>query len=327
MKISHSAWCAQLFVRSGRSMSILRSAFLVLSQNRRLRRFCQNSRAGQRLSSRFVAGTEITDAFAVTQALNDQGISVTLDSLGESVTTEVEAHRAAEVYHRVLDWVGTHNARANISVKLTQMGLDIDPGLAESIAEDLVRHARSARSFMRIDMEDSRRTQVTLDIVRRLHARAELRGFVGIVLQAYLYRSESDTVQLLAEGIPVRLCKGAYKEPPEIAFPRKADVDANFVLLARKLLDSPVCHAIATHDPSMIGAVKKFAHRRGIDRRHFEFQMLYGVRRDLQRALAEQGYPVRVYVPFGHDWYPYFMRRLAERPANALFLAKNLFRS
>jgi proline dehydrogenase len=308
-------------------MSLLRSAFLALSKNRSLRRFCENSRAGQRLSSRFVAGTEIADAIAVTQALNSQGIAVTLDSLGESVTTEVEAHRAAEVYHRVLDWVGTHNARANISVKLTQMGLDLDPSLAESIAEGLVRHARSARSFMRIDMEDSQRTQITLDIVRRLHARAELRGFVGVVIQAYLYRSESDTVQLLAESIPVRLCKGAYKEPPEVAFPRKTDVDANFVLLARKLLQSPAYHAIATHDPSMIEAVKKFAHVRGIDRRHFEFQMLYGVRRDLQRALAEQGYPVRVYVPFGHDWYPYFMRRLAERPANAIFLARNLFRS
>jgi proline dehydrogenase len=308
-------------------MSLSRSAFLALSKNRSLRRFCENSRAGQRLSSRFVAGTEIADAFAVTQALNSQGIAVTLDSLGESVTTEVEAHRAAEVYHRVLDWVGTHNARANISVKLTQLGVDLDPCLAESIAEGLVRHARSAGSFMRVDMEDSRRTQVTLDIVRRLHARAELRGFVGVVIQAYLYRSESDTVQLLAESIPVRLCKGAYKEPPEVAFPRKTDVDANFVLLARKLLESPAYHAIATHDPFMIEAVKKFAHVRGIDRHHFEFQMLYGVRRDLQRALAEQGFPVRVYVPFGHDWYPYFMRRLAERPANAIFLARNFFRS
>ena len=308
-------------------MSVLRSAFLGLSRNRSLRRFCESSRAGQRLSSRFVAGTEIADALAVTQTLNNQGITVTLDSLGESVTTEVEAHRAAEVYHRVLDWIGTHKGRANISVKLTQMGLNIDPGLAETIAEGLVRHARSAGSFMRVDMEDSSLTQITLDIVRRLHARAELRGSVGVVIQAYLYRSESDIVQLLAERIPVRLCKGAYKEPPEVAFPRKTDVDANFMLLARKLLESAPYHGIATHDQAIIDNVKKFALSRKIDRSHFEFQMLYGVRRDLQRTLTEQGYPVRVYVPFGREWYPYFMRRLAERPANVIFLAKNLFRS
>lgn len=308
-------------------MSFLRTAFLGLSRSRSLRRFCESSRAGQRLSSRFVAGTEIADALAVTQTLNNQGIAVTLDSLGESVTTEIEAHRAAEIYHRVLDWIGSHRAQANISVKLTQMGLELDPALAESIAEGLVRHAHSTGSFLRVDMEDSQRTQITLDIVRRLHARAELRGSVGVVIQAYLYRSESDVVQLLAENIPVRLCKGAYKEPPEVAFPRKTDVDANFVLLARKLLDGPLHHAIATHDAAIVDTVKKFALSRGIDRGHFEFQMLYGVRRDLQRMLADQGYSVRVYVPFGREWYPYFMRRLAERPANALFLARNLFRA
>jgi proline dehydrogenase len=308
-------------------MAVLRSAFLVLSRNRSLRRFCESSRAGQRLSSRFVAGTEIADAFAVTEALNGQGISVTLDSLGESVATDVEAHRAAEVYHRVLDWIGARKACAHISVKLTQMGLDLSPDLAHSIAEGLARHALAAGSFMRIDMEDSRLTQVTLDIVRRIHARAELRKSVGVVIQAYLYRSEADIEQLLIEGIPVRLCKGAYKEPPEVAFPRKAEVDANYLLLARKLIESPVYHALATHDAAIIDAVKNYARSRRIDRRHFEFQMLYGIRRDLQRSLAGEGYPVRVYVPFGRDWYPYFMRRLAERPANAIFLARNLFRS
>lgn len=308
-------------------MPVLRSAFLALSRNRTLRNFGERTRAGQRLSSRFVAGTEIADAIAVTESLNAQGIAVTLDSLGESVTSEIEAHRAAEVYHRVLEWIGTRKAKANISVKLTQMGLGLDPRLAESITEDLVRHASSTGSFMRVDMEDSRLTQVTLEIVRRLHARAELRDFVGVVIQAYLYRSESDVEQLLAERIPVRLCKGAYKEPPEVAFPRKADVDANFKLLARKLLESPLRHAIATHDPAIIDAVKQYALNSGIERQHFEFQMLYGVRRDLQRKLSGEGYPVRVYVPFGRDWYPYFMRRLAERPANAIFLARNLFRS
>lgn len=311
----------------GRPMPVLRSAFLALSRNRSLRNFCEKTRAGQRLSSRFVAGTEIADAFAVTETLNAQGIAVTLDSLGESVTSEIEAHRAAEVYHRVLDWIGAQKAKANISVKLTQMGLGLDPQLAENISEGLARHASSTGSFMRIDMEDSSLTHITLQIVRRLHARAELRNSVGVVVQAYLYRSESDIEQLLAERIPVRLCKGAYKEAPEVAFPRKTDVDANFVLLSRKLLESPLRHAIATHDVAIIDAVKGYALKRGIDRHHFEFQMLYGVRRDLQRALAGQGYPVRVYVPFGRDWYPYFMRRLAERPANAVFLARNLFRS
>lgn len=310
-----------------RSMPVLRSAFLVLSRNRNLRRFCESARVGQRLSSRFVAGTEISDAFAVTEALNGQNISVTLDSLGESVTSEVEAYRAAEVYHRLLDWIGTHKASAHISVKLTQMGLDLKPELAHTIAEGLARHAAAVGSFMRIDMEDSQRTRDTLDIVRRIHARAELRSSVGVVIQAYLYRSEADVEQLLAEGITVRLCKGAYKEPPEVAFPHKADVDINYLLLARKLVESPTYHALATHDPRIIEAVKAHVRSRRIDRRHFEFQMLYGVRRDLQRSLAEEGYPVRVYVPFGQDWYPYFMRRLAERPANALFLARNLFRS
>lgn len=307
-------------------MSVLRSALLALSRNRGLRRFCESSRAGQRLSSRFVAGTEISDALAVTKVINNQGLAVTLDSLGESVTSEVEAHRAAEAYHRVLDWIGDHKANAHISVKLTQMGLGIDPGVAQSIAEGLARHARSAGSFMRIDMEDSQLTQITLDIVRRLHARSELRTCVGVVIQAYLYRSESDIEQLLAEGIPVRLCKGAYQEPPEVSFPRKTDVDTNYLRLAQMLLGSSVRHAFATHDPAIIESIMSLAQARGIDHGQFEFQMLYGVRRDLQRSLAAQGYPVRIYVPFGRDWYPYFMRRLAERPANALFLARNLFR-
>ncbi len=307
-------------------MSSLRTTFLALSRNRNLRRFCESSRLGHRLCSRFVAGIEVADALAVTQALNNQGIAVTLDSLGESVTSEVEAHRAAEVYHRILDWLANHKANAHISVKLTQMGLNLDPNLAEAITEELTRHVRSVQSFMRIDMEESRLTQVTLDIVRRIHARADLRTSIGVVIQSYLYRSEADIEQLLAEGIPVRLCKGAYSEPPEVAFPLKSDVDKNFLLLARKLLQSPQHHALATHDEALIQAIKEFARTGAIDPGHFEFQMLYGIRRDLQHSLAAEGYPVRVYVPFGRDWYPYFMRRLAERPANALFLARNLFR-
>ena len=286
----------------------------------------ERSRLGAKLSARFVAGMTVEDALRVAEALNRQGMAVTLDSLGESVTSETEAHRAAEVYHRVLDAIAARKLNANISVKLTQMGLELAPSLAETIAASLTEHAHRTVNFVRIDMEDSRLTQVTLDIVRRLHARADLRGSIGVVIQAYLYRSQSDIEQLIVERIRVRLCKGAYKEPAEVAFPRKADVDRNFVRLTRLLLESPVYHGIATHDENMIAAAKQFARERGIAPSRFEFQMLYGVRRDLQRKLVQEGYKVRVYVPFGTEWYPYFMRRLAERPANIVFLARNLFR-
>jgi len=292
-----------------------------------MRRFFENSRMGRSMSSRFVAGMEIGDALRVAQELNHQGMLVTLDSLGESVSSEVEAHRAAEIYHELLDWIEAQKVNANISVKLTQMGLELSPALAEKIAESLATHAHSKGNFLRIDMEDSSLTQVTLDIVERLHARPELRGSIGIVIQAYLYRSQSDIEQLNAEGIRVRLCKGAYKEPAEVAFPAKADVDKNYILLGKMLLDSPIYHGLATHDEAMIAAAKAYAKEHGIAASRFEFQMLYGVRRDLQRALVKEGYNVRVYVPFGREWYPYFMRRLAERPANVLFLAKNFFRS
>jgi proline dehydrogenase len=267
------------------------------------------------------------DALRVTEQVNAQGISVTLDSLGESVNSETKAHLAADVYHMLLESIAERHLDANISVKLTQMGLEQSPALAESIAANLVQHARATGNFVRIDMEDSRLTQITLDIVRRVHARADLRGAVGVVIQAYLYRSQADVEQLLAEEIRMRLCKGAYDEPPEVAYPRKLQVDENFLELGKMLLASPGFHAIATHDESIVDAIKAHAAVYGIDPCHFEFQMLYGVRRDLQRQLVSEGYKVRVYVPFGSEWYPYFMRRLAERPANVLFLARNFFRS
>ena len=202
------------------------------------------------------------------------------------------------------------------------------PLLAESIAGSLVQHARSTDSFVRIDMEDSHLTQVTLDIVRRIHARADMRGAVGVVIQAYLYRSQADVEQLLADGIRVRLCKGAYDEPPAVAFPHKSEVDANFLTLSKLLLSTvrSITRSQRTTNPSSRRSKTHVAARK-IDPGHFEFQMLYGVRRDLQRRLVNEGYKVRVYVPFGSEWYPYFMRRLAERPANVLFLAKNFFRS
>jgi proline dehydrogenase len=307
-------------------MAFFRSAFIALSRNRLLRRFGERSAVGVKLSSRFVAGMEIDDALRVAEAVNKQGMSVSLDSLGESVTSEAEAHSAADVYHRLLDAIAERRLNANVSVKLTQMGLLLAPDLAESIAEDLVQHARSANNFVRIDMEDSSLTQVTLDIVRRLHAKPGLRGAIGTVIQSYLYRSQADVEQLLADGIRIRLCKGAYKEPPEVAFPKKADVDSNYIRLACMLLDSPVYHGLATHDETMISEARSFAAQHAIDPGRYEFQMLFGVRRDLQRQLVRQGHNVRVYIPFGREWYPYFMRRLAERPANVFFLAKNLLR-
>jgi proline dehydrogenase len=308
-------------------MPLLRSAFIALSHNRFLRRFVEHSWRGGRLSSRFVAGMEIEDALRVAEAVNKQGMAVTLDSLGESVTSQAEAHRAAEIYHQLLDAISERKLNANISVKLTQMGLLLSTELAEAIVESLAGHAAATGNFVRIDMEDSRLTQITLEIVRRLHARPQLRGAIGVVIQSYLYRSQADIEQLLAGGIRVRLCKGAYKEPPEVAFKRKADVDANFVRLSWLLLASPIYHGLATHDEAMIASAKTFVAQNGIDPSRFEFQMLYGVRRDLQRRLVREGYKVRVYVPFGREWYPYFMRRLAERPANVLFLARNFFRS
>jgi proline dehydrogenase len=318
----------RLIARTGRLqiMPFLRSAFIALSRNRLLRHFGERSSLGVKLSSRFVAGMEIEDALRVAEAVNKQGMSVSLDSLGESVTSEAEAHRAAEVYHRLLDAIAERKLNANVSVKLTQLGLLLSPDMAESIADSMVQHARSVDNFVRIDMEDSSLTQVTLDIVRRLHAKPGLRGAVGTVIQSYLYRSQADVEQLVADGIRIRLCKGAYKEPAEVAFPKKSDVDENYVRLACMMLDSSVYHGLATHDERMISEAKRFAVQHGIAPSRYEFQMLFGVRRDLQRQLIKDGYNVRVYVPFGHEWYPYFMRRLAERPANVFFLAKNLMR-
>jgi proline dehydrogenase len=213
-----------------------------------------------------------------------------------------------------------------VSVKLTQVGLEISSELAESIAGSLVQHAKSAGSFVRIDMEDSSLTQITLDIVRRIHSLGEMRGAVGVVIQSYLYRSQADVEQLIADGIRIRLCKGAYDEPEAAAFPKKLDVDTNYVRLAGILLESGIYHGLATHDEAMIEDAKRFAAEHRIPKTNFEFQMLYGIRRDLQRKLVEEGYNVRVYVPFGTEWYPYFMRRLAERPANVFFILKNYFR-
>jgi|SRR5579862_968596 len=307
-------------------MPILRSAFIAFSRNQTLRRFAESSTVGRRMSSRFVAGMEIGDALKAAESLHAQGIASTLDSLGENVATPEEAKRSAEIYHRLLDAINSRSLNANVSVKLTQMGMDLGHDLAQEIVSGLVDHAVAAGTFVRVDMEGSEYTQATIDLVRSLHAIPANRGHVGIVIQAYLFRSEQDIVQLTADGIRIRLCKGAYKEPPNVAFPEKAAVDDNFVKLTGKLLTSGIYHGIATHDEAMVSATKAFVAKHHIDPKSFEFQMLYGVRRDLQRALVAEGFNVRVYVPFGAEWYPYFMRRLAERPANVIFIAKNMLK-
>jgi proline dehydrogenase len=314
------------FVLNLNEMSLLRSTFIGLSQNSSLRRFAEKSTLGRRMSSRFVAGFRIEDALSTATVLGAQGLAVTLDSLGENVTSPSQARQSAQIYHWLLDAIGQSKLDANVSLKLTQMGMDLSNELAFEIVSGLVDHAVQANSFVRVDMEGSAYTQATIDLVRKLHAVPANRGHVGIVIQAYLRRSEADIATLLGDRTRIRLCKGAYQEPADVAFPDKKDVDRTFVALTQTLLKSGVFHGIATHDPAMINATKDFARAQQIDRASFEFQMLYGVRRDLQRSLVQEGYKVRVYVPFGEEWYPYFMRRLAERPANVLFIARNMLR-
>jgi proline dehydrogenase len=306
-------------------MAVLRSTFIALSQNQPLRHFSEASSVGQKVSSRFVAGLTVDEVLRATETLNAHGIAATLDSLGENVHTREEAERSAAIYHQLLDAIGSRSLNANASVKLTQMGMDLGADVVGPIVEELVEHAAAVGTFLRVDMEGTAYTDATLELVHRLHRAYP--GRVGVVIQAYLRRSEADIRALLAEGIRIRLCKGAYQEPASLAFPDKRDVDANFIALMKILLVSGVFHGIATHDEAMIAATQAFAAERGIAPASFEFQMLYGVRRDLQRKLAAQGYGVRVYIPFGNEWYPYFMRRLAERPANVLFLAKNFFKN
>ena len=285
---------------------------------------------GRRLSSRFVAGMTVEDALTACERVNREGIAVSLDSLGESVTSESEARASAEIYHQILDGIQQRGSNANVSVKLSQMGMDFDPALAERIVGEIAEHASAARSFVRIDMEGSSYTEATLVTTERLAMRFP--GRVGAVLQAYLYRTAADAERLLERGIRIRLCKGAYNEGPEVAFPTKAEVDANFVRLMKRMVTfskdgKGVFCGIATHDEAIIEELLAFVRINHVPKDAFEFQMLYGIRRDLQRQLVGEGFGVRVYLPFGPAWYPYFMRRLAERPANLLFLAQNLFRS
>ena len=283
----------------------------------------ETSSLAKRLSRRFVAGETLGEALSVSQKLNSEGLTVTLDHLGESVSTAKEAAEARDVYVRALDAIQNANIHGNVSLKLTQFGLDLSYEQCLANVAQLVERAAQHRTFVRVDMESSAYTDRTLELVTSLHERY---GSVGVVIQAYLYRSKADIEMLNARSIRVRLCKGAYLEPASAAFPHKADVDRNFVELMKLLLDRGVYPAIATHDEAMIEETKAYAAARNVARDGFEFQMLYGIRRDLQRRLVAEGYRVRLYVPFGLAWYPYYMRRLAERPANVLFMLRNLVR-
>lgn len=308
---------------------MLRAFFVGLSENRRIRNFAERSSIGHRISGRFVAGTEIADAVRATQALNRAGMSVSIDNLGENVTNPEEARHSAQLYDEILDAIVANQLNANISLKLTHMGLDVDENLAREIVSGLVAKAAGMRpaGFVRVDMEGSPYTQRTLDFVHELHRMPGNENAVGTVIQSYLRRSESDVEKLLGERIRIRLCKGAYKEPGEIAFAEKSEVDANYMKLTKILLKSGVYHGLATHDENMIRQAEAFARQEKIAPESFEFQMLYGIRRELQQSLVKSGWRVRVYLPFGTEWYPYFMRRLGERPANVFFIARQMLRA
>lgn len=301
---------------------LARRALLSVAGNRTVSRLA--TRYGMRLgASRFVAGETLDQAMASVRELNRQGISATLDHLGEAVTDAAEAGAAADSYLELLDAIAGAGVDANVSLKLTAMGLAIDRELARANLLRVVERAAKYENFVRIDMEDSPYTQATLELFESVWADHKN---LGTVIQAYLYRSEADLARLTALGASVRLVKGAYKEPESVAWPRKADVDANFRKLIRQRLESGVYTAIATHDEGAINYTRSLAAEQGIGPNRFEFQMLYGIRTGLQRELASAGYRVRIYVPYGRQWYPYFVRRLAERPANVLFVLRNLLR-
>lgn len=286
-----------------------------------MRSFTESSSLGKRISRRFVAGLTLEDAIGAVAAVNRLGMTASLDPLGENVSTRAAAEQATATACAILDTIHNRGVQSSLSVKLTQLGLDLGLDLARAQLRQITNRAATLDVFIRVDMEGSDYTETTIALVEQLHAEG---SGLGTVLQAYLRRTEADVERLVAQGIRLRLVKGAYREPASIAFQNKAEVDANYIKLMRRLLDSGLYHAIATHDERIIAATTAYARERGHAPESFEFQMLYGIRRDLQQKLHAEGWRVRVYIPFGPEWYPYFMRRLAERPANLLFLLRNL---
>jgi proline dehydrogenase len=303
---------------------ILRDAFLFLSKQKKLRRWMETSPLARGLTGRFVAGQTLQDVIRVCHKLQAERILATLDHLGENVSTAEESYQSRKVMEEALALIESSNLPATISIKLTQFGLDLSDELCLHNVEQLVSEAKRIGSRVEIDMESSAYTDRTLTLVEDLHQRF---GCVRAVLQAYLRRTEGDVRRMCDLKIPVRLCKGAYDEPAAAAFPDKGEVDRNYLKLSRVLLDEGAYPAIASHDPKMINGVLAYVKAKGVAKDRFEFQMLYGIRRDLQHQLVAEGYRMRLYVPYGDAWYPYFMRRLAERPANVLFVARNLLRA
>jgi proline dehydrogenase len=307
------------------STQLTRSALIHLSRQTKLNQLAVRWEPLGRLAQRFVAGETLAQAIDAIRPLNAQGCSASLDHLEEEVRNAEQTHAEVEEYQRLLMQLELTGVDANVSVKLSQLGLRFDPALCLANARSVVSHAFARKTFVRIDMEGSDLTSATLEVVERLRGEFP-ENAVGCVLQSALKRSEKDLQRMLALPVRVRLCKGAYLEPASIAFARKAEVDENFLRLMRRLLDSGGYHGIATHDERMIDATIAHAQANGLSKQSFELQFLYGIRRDLQGQLAKDGYRVRVYVPYGGKWYPYFMRRLAERPANLWFVARNLFK-
>ena len=304
---------------------MLRTTLLYLSNQPRVFRFVRNNRLAKHFASRFVAGETVEDALAAARALNAKGITASLDFLGESVYTEKEARVARDAYLTLLDRIQQSRLQANVSVKLTAMGLDIDHELCVAIMQDILGRAQQYGTFVRLDMESSAYTDITLKLFEdRLFP--TYKANVGVVLQSCLYRTFADVEHMDALKARVRICKGAYKEPPLVAYPDKKDVDANYVKCMRELMLTGNYPGIATHDPAIITEAKRWAKEQNIANDRFEFQMLYGVRRDLQERLVKDGYRVRCYVPFGTQWYPYLMRRLAERPANVAFITGSVLK-
>lgn len=304
---------------------LTKSVLIYLSRKEGLKEFAARFRLFKKLTTRFVAGETIDEAVAAIRELNAEGCTASFDHLQESVANPAEAEAEVKEYLEILARIDQTGIKSNVSIKLTQFGLGLDPELAYKNARAIVADAARRGNFVRVDMEASTVTQVTIDIFKRLRAEFGLND-VGIVLQSCLRRTLGDARELVQLPARIRICKGAYLEPPEVAFPNKKDTDENYVRVMQLLLSSGIYHGIATHDPKMIEATIQYAQREGIGKEAFEFQMLYGVRRDLQRQLAKDGYNMRVYVPYGKHWYPYFMRRLAERPANIWFVLKNLFK-
>lgn len=301
----------------------MRALLLFLARHEGFKNFAMNFRFFRNTALRFVAGDTLHDAIIAVRQANEQKMLGTLDLLGENTLKRDDANRACQDVKDALSKIRAQKVDCNFSVKLTQLGLGLDPDFSLSNLMNIANHAKDLGNFIRVDMEESQYTQSTLDIVVRAN---EQLGNVGTVIQSYLYRSEQDTIRMMEKNIRIRLVKGAYLEPEDVAYRKKRDTDENFVKLMKTLLASETYNAIATHDEAIISATKEFALSQKIPKDHFEFQMLYGIRRDLQMSLAREGYKVRVYIPYGQRWYGYFMRRLAERPANVAFIARNLFK-